>query len=474
MPTPSSATRLLVISDLHLGGEPPYMMSKPEILADFIDKMPDILPLRSDEQLELHIAGDMIDFLALQPWLPWTPNPQEAVSKLIKVMDSSPFAAIFDKLASHLSNGHFLSIMVGNHDVELTIPQVQRTLLSRLNADRRQVLFIDDGSAYQVGNVLIEHGNRYDGANANDWVGLRAHRSIASRYEETPERLALQITPGSRLVHGLINKLKSDYPFIDLLNPEGKLTVLLALAFEPNRVELKNLARLFTIKRLHDENEYGLQPTRTYQVGGTTEVLDAELREIFGERYDKLYQNSEEVSFSDDIFILSQLDRYGIRNLIKNKKPIPSSRLKEIHTVLRNIMLNDDSYNYLGDSGALGMAAARMLTSSQSGNVRARPLQTVIMGHTHLVRLFGPTDRYSYINTGTWADLIYVPKEVQGSFDESKEHFAHFLEDLISDRRRAQHFTFADVRIEKDGSVTHAKLRTHYSTMKNIVKNYRE
>jgi hypothetical protein len=57
----AQATRLIVISDLHLGGVEPYMMSQPQKLAAFIERVPALAG--HDEALELVLAGDVIDFL---------------------------------------------------------------------------------------------------------------------------------------------------------------------------------------------------------------------------------------------------------------------------------------------------------------------------------------------------------------------------------------------------------------------------
>src|SRR5436190_14725750 len=72
--------------------------------------------------------------------------------------------------------------------------------------------------AYRVGSLLIEHGNRYDGANANDWEYLRLIGSAHSRAESVavPSRISF----GSQFVVDHINPLKLHYPFIDLLQPQ--------------------------------------------------------------------------------------------------------------------------------------------------------------------------------------------------------------------------------------------------------------
>ena len=55
---------------------------------------------------------------------------------------------MFAALAGHVAAGHWLTILIGNHDIELTLPSVQAALLRIIEAHPHQVAFIDDGSAY--------------------------------------------------------------------------------------------------------------------------------------------------------------------------------------------------------------------------------------------------------------------------------------------------------------------------------------
>ncbi len=152
----ANATRLIVISDLHLGGFPPYMMSNPERLAAFIDGLPEKRAV--DEELELVIAGDFIDFLAIPEFKRWTPDPREASAKLGHTL-RGPVASVFDALRRHVAGGRRLTVLIGNHDIELALPAVQDALLREIGAGSHQVDFMEDGSAYRVGAVLIEHRN---------------------------------------------------------------------------------------------------------------------------------------------------------------------------------------------------------------------------------------------------------------------------------------------------------------------------
>ena len=152
------ASRVIVISDLHLGGSPPYMMSRPDRLAAFLAGLPP--KLQEDEVLELVIAGDFIDFLAIPEHSSWTEDPSAAEAKLEHTMKERPFFMVFKALEELVKAGAQITILVGNHDVELALPLVQETLRERLGGfqHRHQVVFIDDGRAYRIGQALIEHG----------------------------------------------------------------------------------------------------------------------------------------------------------------------------------------------------------------------------------------------------------------------------------------------------------------------------
>ena len=192
----SKARRVIVISDLHIGGEQPSMMSSADRLSGFIEALP--AQARPDESMELVIAGDFIDFLAEAPFTSWTADSRQARTKLRRVMNDPAFASVFAALNRLVAAGHSLTIMIGNHDLELALPAVQDDLLERLSAAGRLIHFVDDGRAYRIGRMLIEHGNRYDGANENDWTNLRIIASAQSRAESPP--VELRASAGSWLV----------------------------------------------------------------------------------------------------------------------------------------------------------------------------------------------------------------------------------------------------------------------------------
>lgn len=443
------ATRAVVISDLHLGGSSPHMMSHPDQLAKFLKSLP--MRLQADERLEVVIAGDFIDFLAIPAYASWTVDPRAARDKLERTTSGdSPFAPVFTELAGLLRLRHNLTILVGNHDVELALPGVQEALLARLGASRHQVLFVDDGRAYQIGQALIEHGNRYDGANVNDWSNLRTIVSAQSRNEIPP--VALEVSAGSVIVEKIVNTIKPAYPFIDLLQPQGELVALLLIAFEPSLIwQFDKLARLLRGRRQEQANRQGVQPGKPRNVAyQPLDEEDAELRAAFGGLYERLRRPSTQKGFGDLIATAWASSQDSLAATLRRGDPVPAERLDQIRLVMRRMLLADRTAHLDGPIAQYGAAAKRMIADS------AGKLTTVVMGHTHQARSLGDPERAWYINTGTWADLIRVPALAL----EDNRALEQFLRELLGGQQRNLHPTYANLRIESDGQVSLAKLES--------------
>jgi UDP-2,3-diacylglucosamine pyrophosphatase LpxH len=447
----NTARRIIVISDLHIGGEQPSMMSSADRLAGFIETLPS--RARPDESLELVIAGDVIDFLAEAPFTSWTADPGEARRKLRRVMNDPAFARVFAALNKLVAAGHALTILIGNHDLELALPSVQDALLEGLGAAARRVHFVDDGRAYRIGRMLIEHGNRYDGANENDWTNLRIIASAQSRGEYPP--VELRASAGSWVVEKVVSPLKARYPFVDLLQPQGELVALLLAAFEPGLIlDLPKLARVLNAQRLEARNAQGRQPGRTHAVAARAAPVraDAELQRAFGDAYAAVRRPPEDVALSDVLLAAWNARHDGFAELLDRGEDIPAERLEQIRVAMKKLLLDDASARPDGDTEQYG-AAARRLIEAGAGEV-----ELVVMGHTHLARHVGPPQRASYINSGTWADVVRVPAEVLRP--DAGVALQDFLRELRRSGMRSCPATFADVRIEASGAVSSAALAT--------------
>ena len=59
--------RIVVISDLHIGGKPKPMLGHANLLVNFLDQLSHYEP-PTGETVELVINGDFVDFLAIEPY----------------------------------------------------------------------------------------------------------------------------------------------------------------------------------------------------------------------------------------------------------------------------------------------------------------------------------------------------------------------------------------------------------------------
>lgn len=429
------------------------MMSRPRWLAEFIDSLP--TRLKTDETLELIINGDFIDFLAIEPFADFTSDPVDAVKKLNTVTNApSSFEIVFAALGRHVAAHHQLVIIVGNHDLELALPAVQDALRECLRAPTGTLRFVDDGRTYRVGNVLIEHGNTYDGANANDWNGVRHVASAQSR--ANMPHANVHASAGSKIVHKIVNALKHRYPFLPTIQPEGELLVLLMLEFEPGlRSDIAKIAQLLRGQNLAEKlPKHG--KTAVAAAGSDNTELDPDLRVLFASNYALLHSAKQTISSGSNwLDSWRNNEAESLAYMLEHQRPIPIERLNKIRLGMSRIIDADQSHLIYGDTQQYGIEAERMLKTITG-------LQAVVMGHTHLPRI----RHYSngvYINTGTWIDRFRIPPEVLN--DSTCEALRSFLRLLLQPNGvKAMPPHFADLSIAANGHLRSGDLCVYEST----------
>lgn len=452
--------RIVVISDLHIGGESPAMLGHPKYLTDFFHQLAAYRPAPG-ERLELVINGDFIDFLAEKPYEAWTANQESALAKLKQVFERDANREVFDALASCVQAVP-LTIILGNHDVELAYPRLRQELLGRLSADPYRCQFVLNNEAYRVGDLLIEHGNRYDSWNAIDHNGLRQAVSWASRDEEVGR--GMEICPGSRLVEQVINPLKERYHFVDLLKPETKVVLLLLTAIESSLVvdldHIFTAASAYTGQWLRGRSWSSKSFPTPGQVNlvaageGVAGHLDVaaglpdDIRAVF-EAEMKTVTQTRQVGMGGAL-IKAFLGRRNdsLKTILEKGGRIERGRLEKIRVALSRALERDRTFDFDGPDGPY-LEAARRMTSHDTAKV-------VVMGHTHLARDVDLEQGRRYINTGTWADLIRVPPGCLSPTEEGLAALQDWLAKLILDdlaSLRDADPTYADVLISRDGLI---------------------
>jgi UDP-2,3-diacylglucosamine pyrophosphatase LpxH len=391
-----------VISDLHLGGAPPdpkrpgdrgfRIFSQAEALVNFLTALTE----RSvgAPRTELVINGDFVDFLAEgeadgKSWSPLRTDPDAAVTTFREIVKRE--APVFDALAAFLARGHRLTLLLGNHDLELSYPAVRRALETALGVDGRQHYgFVYDGEAYTVGDVLIEHGNRYDCYNTNDNEGLQKARVFQSRRAPVPRRGRIAVSPGSELVATLINPLKADYPFINLLKPENEACLPILWALEPkHRRKLYYAAKgaAAAAKTRKHRMKTPLEPSygRDIAAGANRDELDEALARQLGEEgYHILLEavGPPGPASGRDLAAGGLLDRAGSMLGLKKlmRRGAPSAWEKRLRGLLRSLrsLQNDETFDSAKEPEGPYLDAARELASLG--------FRAILFGHTHLPR----------------------------------------------------------------------------------------
>lgn len=369
-------TSVFVISDLHLGGADGFQMCSAQGQARLAQFFAWVASQGGKgRRIELVIAGDIVDFLAEEDqtggtWSAFTPDETAALRKLERILRAAQ--PVWDGLAACVASKCVVTLMLGNHDIELSLPRVRHRLLEQLGPGA--VEFLYDNQAYTRGGLLIEHGNRYEGWNVVDHDALRRVRSQLSR-GEVPDDFPVQ--PGSNLVVKVMNKLKQEYAWVDLLKPETSGVVPMLAALNAGLWRKAAPAILAGLGAAWREKQFGRDgmPTKDSYVSGEASQIDEWVRTNIG---DETTQIAGESSFETEA-AFAALRAWGEKDG-------------------RSFWVEREDKRYLEAAGTLAQ----------------RGFEVVIFGHTHHVkRVALPNPSYAtYLNTGTWADLIAVPPEV--------------------------------------------------------------
>jgi len=453
-----------IISDLHLGGRFPVgedrgfrMMDCPGVLAEFIRLLAARPP--TAPTLELIINGDFLDFLAEADadgtWKAFRDQPGAAVAVFLTIADRPEDGAVFDALAGFLDRGHRLTILLGNHDIELAWPEVRAAFEKRLSIRKQTPAFnlrwLYDGEALIIGDALIEHGNRYDPANFVDHQRLRRVRELRSRRLHAREADIFYPPMGSRLVAEIMNPIKKDYPFIDLLKPESEPLIALLLTLDPSkRGHLGALARLIPKlplnvtgtpadpayrQRIADRaGDEGISRTAIAD-HGSGEDDDAVLAALLAEMHppeqaataratvQRIRQEGSDDASTDEGISRTPVSSFGerlnsgltlIKLLFTKRDRAIETRLPLLRQAVRALR-GDQTFDDTVETGKRYHRAAEQLGEGGGGvDGGAAPpgFRYVVFGHTHHRKKITLPNGTTYVNTGTWARLMKFPDDL--------------------------------------------------------------
>ena len=469
---------LFVISDLHIGGALPTKQGERgfrinthvrELATFFRELAVRRRALRAP--IEVVINGDFVDFLAEVP--PGDKQHFAFVGDTTKAVATFDAIAardvdLFDALAELVASGCSLTLLLGNHDVELSLPAVRQRLMSRLGIEANAGFrFVYDGEAYVVGDVLIEHGNRYDGWNVIDHDRLRRFRSETSRRLKISPEAQFFAPAGSELVQRVMNPIKQDYPFIDLLKPETGAALPLLLALEPGLGSVANGIETLRLLRDADQHEprASARPARSGDIAGGEKIAYPALRALLLEQRGAagrdatmdLVVQAEQAQIQQRGQIASGAFSRTLSFLRLRASPSYEQRLNVMLGALRALH-DDKSFKRDKEGEACYLEAAQELAKG--------PYSTIVFGHTHLAKQVAlPGSGATYINTGTWADLMRVPDIVLSEPTWAAQAHLEAFANAIRERRYDEFLdwcpTFAHIPLDAEGHALAPKLHDY-------------
>jgi UDP-2,3-diacylglucosamine pyrophosphatase LpxH len=443
--------KLYAISDLHLGGETGRRVFRETDALVWL-----IQQVRNDPgaRVALLLNGDIVDFLADAPTASEFNLAPEVFVHALGVDEE--YRPLFDALTELLNtDNRFLVLQLGNHDIELALPAARQAFLKRVGADdtvkAQRVTFETSGRGWtcNVGRrlLLAVHGNASDPWNAVDHVSLEAARAaLETGHRPVPIPTA---NPGTTLVVRVMNAIKRDFPFVDLLKPEdAPLMAVLAAVNARKSVSglLTALAR--RLGRGHYRELLGAEPV---QHAAGVDVPEAEIS-TFIDSIDLPAPDTHSTMLRVEQFLN---DRKRVRALVDDDREQLGYVIDAARVGRQRVEAGIDRLRNEPDLAALRRALVRWLARDESFDVgrlstidlrivdSAPPgIDLVIAGHTHLPRAqFGAPE---YINTGTWMrvlklnDTPYLASDVQFQpfFEAITQGTLKALDDLNIDPRQ--------------------------------------
>jgi len=413
-------TRIAVLSDLHISPPGPLTsFHAGHELACLLAR------LRTDHSVDtLVLAGDVFDFLALpaaKETLQPAHVPELIGQALTDIAANDRGSQIFGELGALARAGTAIVVLPGNHDPELAHPAAPAILRARCGLpddDRRLDVYLGPGPWRGTAGdleVVVGHGHRGDPWNDIDPAMVLHHATT------NPPR-PMELPLGSRLVVGAMRAFRKNHPFVDALKPEMPGVPLLLAYLDP-RLAMKHLPGVATLgarawvgglqRRLRrgptlPADKAGSSPPP--QPPNDIDLLAAALFDAL----DTDERTEGTIVAVEDWLAGSGADAAGTLASHGGGRYL-------LRAALRLLGRNGTAFDQTRLDDADHIIIADHLPPGSTPRV-------VIAGHTHAARHVRLDANRTYINTGTWSDLIPWPP--LGSDHDAKT----FIDDLDANR----------------------------------------
>lgn len=410
-----------LISDIHLGpgrdagtGQWNALedFQNDEALCAFLDHIG-----ASPTPVELVIAGDFIDYPQILPDLAHTSpsndlgtTQAESVERTLVVLGLRPEIAsghpqVFTHLRRFMENGHSITIIVGNHDIDLLWSEVWRLIFDAIYPPgapgqlRREAFSYTIGSA-DFGRVYIEHGHEHDIQNS---FGDQMREPFGADRQGVQR---LKRCFGTLFVDRVYNQLERERWFIDNVKPISRVVKLgLANDFRFTASALALIARfLLTSGASLHVITGGVLSAEERNAETVVETLEDEAlrqeleRRLMDPEFRAAFEQAVQMQFEEQVW--QAVSQGG------GDQPTLDSITQEV--TAEPPMLDPDGAVLGG--GVLGGEAEDAFRAAARAVLEADPrIEIVVMGHTHQpidglikpIYLSGQRTGY-YYNSGTW------------------------------------------------------------------------
>ena len=371
-------------------------------------------------------------------------DPVEAINKLDRIVGDPAFNMVWRALQDFVAApNRSLIINLGNHDLELALPWVRAHLLQILSrgdeAAKGRITLAFEGTGYscRVGNaqVLCVHGNEVDEWNVADYETIR--RLGRDMMQGRPVESWIP-NAGTQLVIQIMNGLKSQFPFIDLLKPEAQAVLPTLLALAPEQQDKLSAIAATARRLLWDKLKLATGFLgREEEAARELKMLEPDFLPVYPSASfyllaDNLATTSNQ-QYADTLLELTEKrlqDNVHPASLISNNLRgqnlgFSSALMKIIQGEDRSEVLREALENLHQDrSFDLNQADE---TFKRLDDQMGDAFDFIIAGHTHLERALPRQKKKGwYYNSGTWVRLIKLEEEQLKDTEQFRQVFNAF------------------------------------------------
>lgn len=433
---------LYVISDIHMGGRRDasrnfQIFRRGQRLAAVIRSFAAPQAASPGRQVCLAINGDLIDTLAEDELSGRYVSLDNATSLRIieHLFTDDSFAPVWEGLSDFVrTGGCHLVIILGNHDLELALSVVQRSIVNRLagddNAAAGRIHFETSGAGFScnVGGarVFCTHGNEVDEWNLVDYTQLGGLAN-ALNSGRAVDKKKWEPNAGTRLVVDVMNKVKREHPFVDLLKPESSPVFGVLLTIDSSLVREIDWGAALPIAKDRVQGEFVkrriLSAGDDISAAGAEAVANETILQLLGPKLGETLRGGGGIDdHSEDDLLLEagaalgsgegrvsssvspggDVRTLGWWDIIKAKVGLQSPE-ESLRMALSDWLEGDATFSVKNPKDSL----YTQMVDRVSENV-----QFVVTGHTHLAQALELNNGGFYFNAGTWVRLLRMTPEM--------------------------------------------------------------